>query len=286
MRGLCRRGIVAGWLGLSAGALAGCMSLGPTSPMAAGTSAVTVDGAWSSQRFLAGEEQIHSALVDAMIDMKARPTTETPADRTTDVSILDAKMHDGRHARITMRPVESGQVVAVRIGRFGDPAYSQAFLQRVGVRLGTLPASAVPDVPPTSGSFGSRMFSRDAVPQRGHAPRPGQRRLSRLSRAGVRLMRKPVFHFLGPIAVALPTRQRPARSASEGISNPDAFACASGWSCREPDPVRNPSVNYSRAIFACVCRYPSPTRQRVIERRRPLAGASGWYIATFKRESL
>jgi hypothetical protein len=164
MRGLCRRGIVAGWLGLSVAALGGCMSLGPTSPLAETSKDIVFESGWASQRFLADEAQIHAAVQDALADLRARPMSQTKPDRTTLTSIIDATLHDGRHARITLRPLETGQLIAIRIGRFGDRAYSQAFFQRIGVRLGTLPAEAVPDEPPTSGSFGSRMFSRDAVP--------------------------------------------------------------------------------------------------------------------------
>lgn len=161
MRGSCRRRIVAGVLGLSLGTLGGCMSLGPTSPLA-GTSGFAFESGWASQGFLASDEQVRDALQESMTDLKMRPVSQSLADET--VSVIDAKLADGRHARITLRPLTTGQLVAIRIGRFGDEKYAQAIFQRMGMRLGTLPAEAVPDEPPTSGSFGSRLFSRGAVP--------------------------------------------------------------------------------------------------------------------------
>jgi hypothetical protein len=148
-------------LGLAVTASGGCMSLGPTSPVS-GTSGFTFDSGWASQGFLASEEQVREALNDTMADLKMRPLSQSRADPA--ISIIDAQLADGRHARITLRSLDTGLLVAIRIGRFGDEKYAQAILQRIGIRLGTLPAEAIPDEPPTSGSFGSRLFSKDAVP--------------------------------------------------------------------------------------------------------------------------
>lgn len=161
MRGTCRRRIVAGFVGCLVGASSGCMSLGPTTPVS-GTSGFAFDSAWASQGFLASEEQVSDALSEAMVDLRMRPTSQSRAE--PDISIIDAQLADGRHARITLRTLDTGNLVAIRIGRFGDQKYAQAILQRIGIRLGTLPAEAIPDEPPTSGSFGSRLFSKDAVP--------------------------------------------------------------------------------------------------------------------------
>jgi hypothetical protein len=137
------------------------MSLGPTTPVS-GTSGFAFDSGWASQGFLASEDQVREALSEAITDLKIRPTGQSQAEPA--ISIIDGQLADGRHVRITLRTLDTGNLVAIRIGHFGDQKYSRAILQRIGIRLGTLPAEAIPDDPPTSGSFGSRLFSKDAVP--------------------------------------------------------------------------------------------------------------------------
>ena len=53
--------------------------------------------------------------------------------------------------------------VSCRIGWFGDEPLSRTLLERIGVRLGTLPPAAIPDRPP-SAPASNPIFSRDAVP--------------------------------------------------------------------------------------------------------------------------
>jgi hypothetical protein len=52
--------------------------------------------------------------------------------------------------------------VTIRIGWFGDEPLSRALMDRIGIRLGTLPPAAIPVEPPSSPA-GNPFFSKNAV---------------------------------------------------------------------------------------------------------------------------
>ena len=68
---------------------------------------------------------------------------------------------DGRAVTVVARRQgRAATAVAVRVGRFGDSPLSSALLERLGVRLGTLPPAPVPAGPPPSSPNSNPYFSR------------------------------------------------------------------------------------------------------------------------------
>ncbi|MHC5542385.1 DUF3568 family protein, partial [Singulisphaera rosea] len=61
------------------------------------------------------------------------------------------------------RPNPGATRVSVRIGWFGDEPLSKALMDRIGVRLGTLPPTAIPTDPPSEPGS-NPYFSKSAIP--------------------------------------------------------------------------------------------------------------------------
>jgi hypothetical protein len=125
---------------------------------------ITTDSSYSAgravQEFSLPATKVGEALTAAMDDLKMTGIVPT---RGGAVYRIDAKTADNRTVMATMRPQQGKTRVSCRIGWFGDEALSKALMERVGVRLGTLPPSAVPENPPSTPGA-NPFFSRDAVP--------------------------------------------------------------------------------------------------------------------------
>ena len=61
---------------------------------------------------------------------------------------IQARTADNRTVMVTLRPHQTQTRVAAGSALFGDEPLSRALLERTGVRLGTLPAAAIPDKSP------------------------------------------------------------------------------------------------------------------------------------------
>ena len=134
-----------GWTIVAAGLAGGCSTTGPLEP-----SKVALDyareGAWGSQRFALTAEKLLQIVPDAMADLQMRAGRSSRG--MDDTLIVDGQVQDGRHARVVIHRLETESVVSVRVGRFGDDALARALLERIGVRVGSLPPSAIPAEPP------------------------------------------------------------------------------------------------------------------------------------------
>jgi hypothetical protein len=137
----------------------GCMSLGPLGPEPHKTG-YSYEAAWASQTFPVATEPALGAALEGMADLQMRSIHQSKYEKTA--ILLDGQAHDGRHVRVVIRPVGEASQVSTRVGRFGDEALSKAVLERIGVRLGTVPPTPIPDEPPTSGT--RLPFSKLAVP--------------------------------------------------------------------------------------------------------------------------
>lgn len=76
--------------------------------------------------------------------------------------VLQGTTADNRSASVVLRPNHTGTRVSARFGLFGDQPLSLALMDRIGVRLGNLPPSAVPVDPPSEPGK-NPYFSRGAV---------------------------------------------------------------------------------------------------------------------------
>ena len=117
------------------------------------------DDGWGQQVVPQGVAEVREAALGAATDLQMRGAHQEHSGTSW---WLDARAHDGRHVRACVAPATTGTQISVRIGHLGDQALSRAFFERIGERLGTLPPSCAPDVPPTSNGPG--WFSRSAIP--------------------------------------------------------------------------------------------------------------------------
>jgi hypothetical protein len=136
----------------------GCATV-PPSPERLVTTGTSFSAGRALQDFALPAGKVGEAVSDAMADLKM--TSIEPA-REGVVYKIQAKTADKRTVLVTLRPHQTQTRVGCRIGTFGDEQLSRALLERTGVRLGILPAAAIPEqVPSSPGS--NPFFSRDAV---------------------------------------------------------------------------------------------------------------------------
>jgi hypothetical protein len=124
----------------------GCATVAPTIAPQSSLSS-SYGGGRAIQDFAASQERVATALYEAMDDLKIVPTGR---GRDGSVYKFDGKTEDNRTVLVTLRPNEAQTRVGCRIGWFGDPLLSKALLERIGVRLGTLPPESIPEKPPSA----------------------------------------------------------------------------------------------------------------------------------------
>jgi hypothetical protein len=112
------------------------------------------------QDFAVKPAAARTAVFEAMDDLKMTVIHRGPDGPVTQ---SDGRTSDGRTVTITIRPQRSETRVSCRIGWFGDQALSRTVLERVGIRLGTLPPAPIPDEPPSTPAP-NPIFSREAIP--------------------------------------------------------------------------------------------------------------------------
>jgi hypothetical protein len=136
---------------------AGCMTLGLAAAPTVGAPGYVYQAGRASQAFIFPIEQVQGAVLESMADLEFHDVHELhEATRVT----FQGKAVDGRHATVTIDSQNSVPVVSVRIGWLGDEPLSKALMDRIGIRLGTLPPSAIPAEPPSSPTTTSSLISR------------------------------------------------------------------------------------------------------------------------------
>ncbi len=90
--------------------------------------------------------EVLSVLGDALADLQM---TETKRSRDGLDFKVNARTTDDRSVLVTVKPQQGNTRVACRVGWFGDEPLSLALIERLGVRLGTLPPAAIPETPPS-----------------------------------------------------------------------------------------------------------------------------------------
>lgn len=103
---------------------------------------------------------VQPALVSALDDLRIQNVRQITDGGAV---IFEGTTADNRKASVTLRPHASGTRLSARIGLFGDELLSRAVMDRVGVRLGTLPPTAIPAEPPSQPAS-NPYFSKSAIP--------------------------------------------------------------------------------------------------------------------------
>jgi hypothetical protein len=140
----------------------GCMTVAPIAGtvLGQGGSGYSYAAGRASQVFVYPQPTLEMAVLAAMEDLRIASVR-----KSLDGSVLriDGLTPDRRTAAVLVRPQQGASRVIVRIGWFGDEPLSKALMDRIGIRLGTLPPAAIPAEPP-SAPASNPYFSRDAVP--------------------------------------------------------------------------------------------------------------------------
>jgi hypothetical protein len=140
----------------------GCMMVAPIAGtvLGSGSSSYSYRAGRATQVFSYPPSTLESAIVAAMDDLRIGSVR-----KSLDGGVLriEGTTPDRRTATVLVRPQQRASRVIVQIGWFGDEPLSRALMDRLGIRLGTLPPSAIPVEPP-SAPASNPYFSRDAVP--------------------------------------------------------------------------------------------------------------------------
>ncbi|MFO0907208.1 MAG: DUF3568 family protein [Isosphaeraceae bacterium] len=148
---------------LLATTLTGCSSVRPFSATALtneGTSDFSYMAGRATQTFAESPATVQPAVLAALEDLRFVAVRQ---DHDAGVLTFHGSTPDNRTAVVNLKPQPGGATrVVTRIGVFGDEPLSRALMDRVAVRLGTLPPTAIPIDPPSQAS-GNPFFSRDAV---------------------------------------------------------------------------------------------------------------------------
>ncbi len=164
MRWIALRATVA----FSALAGTGCQTIGPSAfttlskdqqPARPG-SEYSYSGGRAIQTFAVAPTGVQPAVLAALDDLRIDRVRQTSDGGAI---VFEGTTADERKASITLRPHPSGTRLSARIGMFGDQALSRALMDRVGVRLGTLPPAPVPATPPSEPGH-NPYLSRAAIP--------------------------------------------------------------------------------------------------------------------------
>jgi Protein of unknown function (DUF3568) len=152
--------------------LAGCQTVGITGNTALATAGFSYQAGTASQSFPFAATQVQPALLEAMADLKMTSVRQTQEGKATSYHGLTA---DGRRVSVTVsrvpgaaagaiEAVETQSVLTARVGWLGDEPLSRALMDRVGIRMGSMPAAAIPSDPPSSPEKGTFFGGRETLP--------------------------------------------------------------------------------------------------------------------------
>jgi len=138
----------------------GCSTVGPIAAPVMSATAFTYTAGRATQDFPYPPNTVQSAITGGMDDLRIHSV-----HLTNDAGILvyTGTTADNRRVSVTIRPQLAASRLSIRIGWFGDEPLSRALMDRIAIRLGELPPSAIP-VDPPSEPASNPYFSKDAVP--------------------------------------------------------------------------------------------------------------------------
>lgn len=126
---------------------AGCSTVAPMASLEPETTGFSYYGGKATQVFSYSQPTVKKAVTEAMDDLHMRVVRET---HDGVVVFIEGQTADARKMQVTLRPNQETTRVSVKIFWFGDEALSRAFVDRVGIRLGTLPPEPIPEKIPSS----------------------------------------------------------------------------------------------------------------------------------------
>ena len=151
--------VLLGSIGALITTLTGCRTVGMNAIPARSLVSYTYNQGRASQGFAANSEDVRKAVAESAADLRIHSmrVTEMPG-----VVTYEGKTAGNNPVTITLHSQSVFTLVTVRIGLLGDEALSRAFMDRIGIRLGTAPANALPSIEPPATENGG-VLSRDAV---------------------------------------------------------------------------------------------------------------------------
>jgi hypothetical protein len=112
-----------------------------------GATGYAMCGPYSVQRFVYPNAVVERAAVEAMTDMKIHTVKRTPK---ADGVCFRGFMYDGRYVLLTVEPEGPNSIVSIMIDVYGDEPISKILIDRIGIRLSTMPKAVIPPFDPRS----------------------------------------------------------------------------------------------------------------------------------------
>lgn len=123
----------------------GCQSIRPPLRPGAGETGYSNIGIYSVQRFLYPLPIVERATIEALSDMKVHSVRKRVKD---DGVSLCGLMFDGRYVYATIESKGQESIVTVNIDLYGDEPLAKILLERVSIRIATLPQGIAPPFDP------------------------------------------------------------------------------------------------------------------------------------------
>ena len=135
------------------------MSTGAMNSLANAGTSYSYGAGRATQNFAYPPTTVQPAVLAAMEDLRIQAVRQINDGSTI---VFEGTTADNRNASVTLRPNSLGTRLTARVGLFGDQALSRAIMDRIGIRLGSLPPAAIPEEPPSTPAS-NPYFSRSAI---------------------------------------------------------------------------------------------------------------------------
>ncbi|MFO0953264.1 MAG: hypothetical protein U0835_19330 [Isosphaeraceae bacterium] len=120
---------------------------------------------WVTQRFVYPGPLVERALIEAMSDMGIHSVKRGTHHKT--VATFKGLLYDGRIILVELEPQGENTVVKIRIDGYGDEPKTKILLERMSIRLATLPQAVFPPFDPRTLSDSAQHRGMDIQGYRG-----------------------------------------------------------------------------------------------------------------------
>jgi hypothetical protein len=124
---------------------AGCRSVEPPLRPDPGATGYAFINPYAVQRYVYPAPIVERAAIEAMADMKIDAVKRTTKP---DGVSLKGFMYDGRYTCVAIEDHGRNSIVSVAVDVYGDEPVSKILLERIGIRLATLPQAINPPFDP------------------------------------------------------------------------------------------------------------------------------------------